>query len=86
MQAAGLVVLAHNSGGPKLDIVTSYEGESTGFLASDILTYASQLEEIFNLKPEQRLAIRTNARASVERFSEEKFETGFLDITSPLVH
>ena len=29
-----MVVVAHNSGGPKSDIVVEYDGEATGFLAS----------------------------------------------------
>lgn len=85
MQAAGLVVLAHDSGGPKLDIVTDHNGAATGFLASDVDSYAQALEKIFSLTPEQRLAIRTNARASVERFSEEKFESLFLSVVTPFV-
>jgi alpha-1,2-mannosyltransferase len=30
MMAAGLVVVAHNSGGPSMDIVTPFEGRITG--------------------------------------------------------
>jgi len=29
-QAAGLISVVHNSGGPKLDIVTEVDGEPTG--------------------------------------------------------
>ncbi|EPQ14371.1 GDP-Man:Man(3)GlcNAc(2)-PP-Dol alpha-1,2-mannosyltransferase, partial [Myotis brandtii] len=35
--AAGTIILAHNSGGPKLDIVIPYEGEVTGFLAERVV-------------------------------------------------
>lgn len=45
MMAAGLVVAAHNSGGPRLDIVTSHGGP-TGYLASTRDEYAAVLAEI----------------------------------------
>ena len=85
MQAAGLVVLAHDSGGPKLDIVTDYDGRKTGFLASDINSYAEALKTIFNLSSKERTAVKSNARNSVHRFSEEKFEEGFLSVVAPLL-
>ncbi|XP_064608986.1 GDP-Man:Man(3)GlcNAc(2)-PP-Dol alpha-1,2-mannosyltransferase-like isoform X2 [Liolophura sinensis] len=77
IMAAGAVVLAHNSGGPKLDIVVDYEGSKTGFLADDVESYAAAMETIFKLTPTQRMDIINNARQSVTRFSEEQFELGF---------
>jgi glycosyltransferase involved in cell wall biosynthesis len=44
--AAGTVVLAHKSGGPRLDIVVPYEGRQTGFLAEDEDDYADAIERI----------------------------------------
>lgn len=35
IMAAGVVVLAHRSGGPLMDIVTTDEEKRTGFLAND---------------------------------------------------
>lgn len=81
IMAAGAVVLAHNSGGPKLDIVVDYEGSKTGFLADDVDSYAAAMETIFKLTPSQRLDIINNARQSVTRFSEEQFELGFFSAT-----
>ncbi|XP_053561007.1 GDP-Man:Man(3)GlcNAc(2)-PP-Dol alpha-1,2-mannosyltransferase [Bombina bombina] len=82
--AAGTIILAHNSGGPKLDIVVPYEGHETGFLADNEDTYASAMEHILSLSPEKRLLIRQNARHSVVRFSDQEFEANFLSATEQL--
>ncbi|XP_047457234.1 GDP-Man:Man(3)GlcNAc(2)-PP-Dol alpha-1,2-mannosyltransferase-like [Mugil cephalus] len=76
--AAGTIVLAHKSGGPKLDIVVPYEGRQTGFLADSEDSYAAVMETILELSPSARLEIRRNARESVERFSDQEFEASFL--------
>lgn len=76
--AAGTIVLAHKSGGPKLDIVVPFRGGQTGFLADSVESYASAMESILALSPEARLEIRRNARQSVERFSDQEFESSFL--------
>ncbi|CAC5403342.1 ALG11 [Mytilus coruscus] len=85
LMAAGTIILAHNSGGPKLDIVTDYNHQKTGYLAADEDSYAAAMETIFNLKDEERLVIRQNARLSVERFSEGEFERGFLMVCESLL-
>ncbi|XP_027712665.1 GDP-Man:Man(3)GlcNAc(2)-PP-Dol alpha-1,2-mannosyltransferase [Vombatus ursinus] len=76
--AAGTVMLAHNSGGPKLDIVVPYEGNITGFLAESEEDYAETMAHILCMSPEKRLQIRKNARQSVSRFSDQEFEVTFL--------
>ncbi|XP_029348754.1 GDP-Man:Man(3)GlcNAc(2)-PP-Dol alpha-1,2-mannosyltransferase-like [Echeneis naucrates] len=76
--AAGTIVLAHKSGGPKLDIVVPYEGGQTGFLADSEDSYAAAMESILKLSPAERLEICRNARRSVERFSDQEFEACFL--------
>ncbi|XP_042351243.1 GDP-Man:Man(3)GlcNAc(2)-PP-Dol alpha-1,2-mannosyltransferase-like [Plectropomus leopardus] len=76
--AAGTIVLAHKSGGPKLDIVVPYEGGQTGFLADSEDSYAATMETILALSPAARLEIRRNGRRSVERFSDQEFEACFL--------
>lgn len=82
--AAGTVILAHNSGGPKLDIVVPYEGRITGFLAENEDNYAEKMAYILSLSPEKRLEIRENARRSVYRFSDRHFEETFLLSVEPL--
>lgn len=68
-------MIAHNSGGPKLDIIT--EGE-TGFLADSIKSYADALEVVWRMHSDELLKMRTKARKSAARFSVAKFEESFL--------
>ena len=83
--AAGTVVLAHNSGGPKLDIVVDHNGRRTGFLAADADSYASCLKTIFTLSAGTLTEIRRNARESVKRFADAQFTETFLDVTEQLI-
>ncbi|XP_015674179.1 GDP-Man:Man(3)GlcNAc(2)-PP-Dol alpha-1,2-mannosyltransferase-like, partial [Protobothrops mucrosquamatus] len=76
--AAGTIILAHNSGGPKLDIVVPYERNATGFLAEDEDGYADSMAHIFSLSPAKKLQIRQSARESVKRFADQEFEKTFL--------
>ena len=86
MMAAGTVVLAHDSGGPKLDIVIPHNDNPTGFLAGDEQSYADAMETIFNLSEDRKMTVRENARQSVTRFSEEEFERKFLSVMDPFMH
>ncbi|XP_013782909.1 GDP-Man:Man(3)GlcNAc(2)-PP-Dol alpha-1,2-mannosyltransferase-like isoform X2 [Limulus polyphemus] len=83
--AAGLITIAHNSGGPKLDIVVEYNGKPTGFLAHDEKSYADAFDTVLKLTKEEQLEIRNNARVSVSRFSEEEFQSSFLSATEHLI-
>lgn len=82
--AGGCIMLAHDSGGPKMDIVIEWDNKPTGFLASDVKSYADAMETIIQLSPEERSVICHNARHSVSRFSESSFERGFLRQTETL--
>ncbi|XP_075872601.1 GDP-Man:Man(3)GlcNAc(2)-PP-Dol alpha-1,2-mannosyltransferase [Nelusetta ayraudi] len=83
--AAGKVILAHKSGGPKLDIVVPYEGGQTGFLANDEDSYAEAMQQILALPPATRMQVRRNARQSVWRFSDQEFTACFLAAMEPLM-
>ncbi|KAM9328269.1 GDP-Man:Man(3)GlcNAc(2)-PP-Dol alpha-1,2-mannosyltransferase-like [Pholidichthys leucotaenia] len=83
--AAGKVILAHKSGGPKLDIVIPFEGGQTGFLAEDEDGYVEAIESILTMPPASRLRIRQNARQSVARFSDQEFDACFLAAMEPLM-
>ncbi|CAF0865364.1 unnamed protein product [Adineta ricciae] len=83
MMAAGAIVLAHKSGGPKMDIID--EGQ-TGFLASDIDSYATTMRHILEMKPDGRQQIRERARESVDRFSMMNFETKFMEPLEKFIH
>ncbi|GAU98797.1 hypothetical protein RvY_09892-2 [Ramazzottius varieornatus] len=82
--AAGLVTVAHNSGGPKADILKDWEGEKTGFLADDEYTYSLAIENVIRCNDFQKDAIRTAARSSVSRFTDEVFMTDFVSAVSAL--
>ncbi|KAM4864610.1 GDP-Man:Man(3)GlcNAc(2)-PP-Dol alpha-1,2-mannosyltransferase isoform X1 [Urocitellus parryii] len=82
--AAGTIILAHNSGGPKLDIVVPHEGDITGFLAESEEGYAETMAHILSLSAERRLQIRKNARESIRRFSDQEFEVTFLSSVEKL--
>ena len=86
MQAAGTIPIAHNSAGPKLDIIVpSFDKDAkdgndgaTGFLATEPEEYAEAIANIFKLSQAKKSKIRANARShSSERFSEELFEERF---------
>eukprot|EP00913_Durusdinium_trenchii_P004286 g3974.t1 len=75
--AAGAVVIAHNSAGPSMDIVTPLpDGRMTGLLANDDEDYAKKLVETLDqMSAEQRLDMAKAAREAVrDRFSQEAFE------------
>ncbi|XP_076051584.1 ALG11 alpha-1,2-mannosyltransferase [Oratosquilla oratoria] len=83
--AGGLVMVAHDSGGPKMDIVVDNDGQRTGYLASDEESYAQAMKEVLEATDFERSVIREAARASVDRFSEAKFEDVFLQACDFLV-
>ncbi|KAI5928221.1 hypothetical protein F4810DRAFT_184348 [Camillea tinctor] len=81
--AAGLISVVHNSGGPKLDIVTDVDGQPTGFHATTVAEFAQGYEKAFSLP--DPLAVRRRARQSSKRFSEEEFVKRWLAELEKLV-
>ncbi|RFU79444.1 alpha-1,2-mannosyltransferase alg11 [Trichoderma arundinaceum] len=82
-QAAGLISVVHDSGGPKLDIVTEVDGQPTGFHASTAVEFAAGYEKALSLP--DPLAMRLRARKSAKRFSEEVFKEKWLTQMDRLV-
>ncbi|XP_031634121.1 GDP-Man:Man(3)GlcNAc(2)-PP-Dol alpha-1,2-mannosyltransferase [Contarinia nasturtii] len=82
--AAGLITVAHRSGGPLMDIIETSEGSQTGYLATDDQEYANCIANILYNTEEENQTIRNAARASSDRFSEEEFHNNFLHATSLL--
>ena len=79
LMASGVVTIAHNSGGPKEDIVVEYEGQKTGYLASTPEEYADKIYHVLeNFESEEHDKMRVAARKSVHKFSDEEFEKKFL--------
>lgn len=83
--AAGLIVVAHDSGGPKMDIVTPLDGKKTGFLANDVQSYADVLQNLLKLPPAEAREIQTNGRKASERFSDSMFARSFLDVVDAVL-
>ncbi|CAB3237604.1 unnamed protein product [Arctia plantaginis] len=82
--AAGLITIAHRSGGPLADIIETSETSRTGYLASEPDEYARAILEVIALPSDQKKRIVEAARASVDRFSEMEFEKAFLRAAEPL--
>lgn len=82
--AAGLIMVAHKSGGPLLDIIETSQGSRLGFLANTAEEFAHILKWIIQASEEEVDEIRIRARASCDRFSVRKFEDDFLRATEPL--
>ena len=75
LQAAGVISVAHNSGGPKLDIVAP----GTGFLAVTEEEYSVHMMEILEMDEEEREDMRVRARHHVrETFSDTSFRQQFM--------
>jgi alpha-1,2-mannosyltransferase len=72
MMAAGLVVVAHKSAGPLMDIVIPIDNEITGYLASSPAEYAQCIREALD-NFENLLTLRERGRLSCSRFSDENF-------------
>uniref|UniRef100_A0A7S1UU61 Glycosyl transferase family 1 domain-containing protein n=1 Tax=Grammatophora oceanica TaxID=210454 RepID=A0A7S1UU61_9STRA len=78
LMAAGILTIAHNSGGPKADIVVPLHGEGqTGFLASTVEEYAERMDQAMRMSAKEALEMRKRAREASKRFSDEVFNTSF---------
>ncbi|XP_048502756.1 GDP-Man:Man(3)GlcNAc(2)-PP-Dol alpha-1,2-mannosyltransferase-like [Beta vulgaris subsp. vulgaris] len=59
--AAGAIPIAHNSAGPKMDIVLEEEGHQTGFLAQSENEYVEAILEVLRMPESDRLKIAAAA-------------------------
>lgn len=77
-QAAGLICVVNDSGGPKQDIVVQHKGGRTGYHASTEEEYADAFKMALELSPKERVEMRVRARSSAQRFSQERFSQGWV--------
>lgn len=77
-QAAGLVSVVHNSGGPKLDIVVDVDGGRTGFHAETAGEFAEGFAWGLGLPAREVVEMRARARKSAGRFTEGVFAERWL--------
>ena len=83
--AASLVVVAHASGGPLLDIVG--ETGERGFVATDARDYATKLASVIEMDASSRRKIGERGRAYVaERFSDSAFGRTFVSALAVLLY
>ena len=83
MMAAGLLTIAHDSGGPKSDIILEVGG--TGYLATTAKEYADAMHKALTLDAKEADAMRQKAKASATRFSDEAFDKN-LERVLPLLY
>ncbi|WOL06643.1 GDP-Man:Man(3)GlcNAc(2)-PP-Dol alpha-1,2-mannosyltransferase-like [Canna indica] len=83
--AAGVVPIAHNSAGPKMDIILNEGGLQTGFLASSKEEYAEAILKVLRMPEVERLALASAARERAQRFSEQKFFEDFKAAVQPIL-
>ncbi|GLA70089.1 asparagine-linked glycosylation protein [Aspergillus tubingensis] len=84
-QAAGLISVVHDSGGPREDIVIDLGDGATGFRASTEEQFAASFEAALALPVEEKVAMRLRARKSALRFTEEEFHAKWIEEIGKLV-
>ncbi|KAJ5430422.1 Glycosyl transferase family 1 [Penicillium cf. griseofulvum] len=84
-QAAGLICVTHDSGGPREDIVVDLGDGATGFRAETEEQFAASFEAALALPEAEKLAMRKRARRSAQRFTAEEFSRKWLDQVQKLV-
>ncbi|KAL4614260.1 hypothetical protein ACB092_07G041400, partial [Castanea dentata] len=83
--AAGAIPIAHNSAGPKMDIVLE-DGLQTGFLACSMEEYADAILKIMRMSESERLEMAAAARSRAGRFSEQRFYQDFKTAIRPILN
>lgn len=79
MMASGLIVIAHDSGGPKYDIVMDAQGGEVGYLASKLEEYVERLVHVLGngVNSDGMKRMRVRVMESVQRFGDVVFEEKF---------
>ncbi|XP_059312216.1 GDP-Man:Man(3)GlcNAc(2)-PP-Dol alpha-1,2-mannosyltransferase isoform X3 [Lycium ferocissimum] len=84
--AAGAIPIAHNSAGPRMDIVLPEDGKKTGFLAQSVEEYAEAIIEVIKMTENERLEMAAAARKRASMFSEQMFYEDFKAAVRPLFY
>ncbi|XP_075111470.1 GDP-Man:Man(3)GlcNAc(2)-PP-Dol alpha-1,2-mannosyltransferase-like [Nicotiana tabacum] len=82
--AAGAIPIAHNSAGPRMDIVLPEDSKQTGFLAQSVEEYAEAIIEVIKMPENERLEIAVAARKRASMFSEQRFYEDFKAAVRPI--
>ncbi|TKX18855.1 hypothetical protein C1H76_8977 [Elsinoe australis] len=84
-QAAGLISVVNDSGGPKEDIVVEIDGKPTGFHANTSAEFAAGFEKALALSRPDTLAMRLRARKGAKRFTEGEFRKKWVNQLEKLI-
>lgn len=76
---------AHNSAGPKMDIVLEEDGQQTGFLACSVDEYADAILNVIKMPEAERLTMAKTARRRASSFSEQRFYGDFKAAIRPIL-
>lgn len=76
---------AHNSAGPKMDIVSAEDGEQTGFLAQNVQEYAEAIFKVIVMPESERCVMAAAARRRASSFSEDRFFEDFKAAIRPIL-
>lgn len=83
LMAAGLITVAHNSGGPRADIIK----QDSGFLCTSTSEYSQTILKIIEMTSEERLKIAQTARRSVlDRFCGRIFSKLFSESIKTIIN
>ncbi|KAI4373888.1 hypothetical protein MLD38_011950 [Melastoma candidum] len=83
--AAGAIPIAHNSAGPKMDIVLEEDGQPTGFLAETVEEFANAIIKVLRMPEDERLKMAAAARKRAGRFSEQRFYDDLKAAIRPII-
>lgn len=64
---------AHNSAGPKTDIISTEDGKQVGYLAQYVEEYTDAILKVIRMPESERLEMADAARQRASRFSAERF-------------
>ena len=79
--AAGVIPIAHNSGGPKMDIISPKHG----YLRTTLDEYSDAINEVLRLEETERRVMAHECRERANLFSQERFEREFLNAIEPVL-
>ncbi|CAL8469297.1 g8838 [Coccomyxa elongata] len=77
--AAGVIPIAHNSGGPMMDIVVKDSSGMVGYLCENKEEYADAITQVLSMDQEKRMSIAAAARRRALHFTDKGFQEAFLE-------
>lgn len=84
-QAAGLLCVVNDSGGPRADIVKNLGDGETGWRAGTCEEYAGAFAEALKVRGDEAVEWRMRARRSARRFTEDVFERAWVEKVGLLI-